>query len=658
VTRISSKPASTAAEAEGARGELVAHTLRRVGDTSPLDRAIGEARNALIAAQDPQGYWLYELEADCTIPAEYIMMMHFLDEIDAGLQAKIAFYLRSRQAAHGGWPLYQGGDLDISGTVKAYYALKLAGDSPDAPHMQRARAAILQRGGAAKSNVFTRIALAQFEQLPWRAVPYIPVEIMLLPSWFPFHLNKVAYWSRTVMVPLFILCSLRTVAKNPLKIGVAELFITPPDEERHYFKRDGWLAKAFLALDHVGRLIDPFVPARMRAAAIARAESWVNARLNGEDGLGAIFPAMVNALEAMLTLGYAQDDPRVLTAKRALKKLLVITGSSAYCQPCVSPIWDTALATLALQETGDEVAHRAVGRALDWLQTKQLLHEPGDWQVNREGLAGGGWAFQFANDYYPDLDDTAVVAWSMHQSRDAHRYTENVTRALDWLVAMQSRDGGFAAFDADNMYYSLNKIPFADHGALLDPPTSDVTGRVVTVLARVGRPQDRPALERAIAYLRDEQEEDGSWFGRWGTNYIYGTWSAMMALAQAGIGPQDPAVRKAVAWLKAKQHVDGGWGESNDSYVPRDTPLHSTPYQTAWALLALLSAGEAGSEAVRRGVDHLLRTQKDDGLWSDPSFTAPGFPRVFYLKYHGYSGYFPLWALSAYRTLTRRGMTH
>ncbi len=658
MTRISSKPASTAAEAEGARGELVAHTLRRVGDTSPLDRAIGEARNALIAAQDPQGYWLYELEADCTIPAEYIMMMHFLDEIDAGLQAKIAFYLRSRQAAHGGWPLYQGGDLDISGTVKAYYALKLAGDSPDAPHMQRARAAILQRGGAAKSNVFTRIALAQFEQLPWRAVPYIPVEIMLLPSWFPFHLNKVAYWSRTVMVPLFILCSLRTVAKNPLKIGVAELFITPPDEERHYFKRDGWLAKAFLALDHVGRLIDPFVPARMRAAAIARAESWVNARLNGEDGLGAIFPAMVNALEAMLTLGYAQDDPRVLTAKRALKKLLVITGSSAYCQPCVSPIWDTALATLALQETGDEVAHRAVGRALDWLQTKQLLHEPGDWQVNREGLAGGGWAFQFANDYYPDLDDTAVVAWSMHQSRDAHRYTENVTRALDWLVAMQSRDGGFAAFDADNMYYSLNKIPFADHGALLDPPTSDVTGRVVTVLARVGRPQDRPALERAIAYLRDEQEEDGSWFGRWGTNYIYGTWSAMMALAQAGIGPQDPAVRKAVAWLKAKQHVDGGWGESNDSYVPRDTPLHSTPYQTAWALLALLSAGEAGSEAVRRGVDHLLRTQKDDGLWSDPSFTAPGFPRVFYLKYHGYSGYFPLWALSAYRTLTRRGMTH
>ncbi len=659
MTRISSKPASTAAEAEGARGELVAHTLRRVGDTSPLDRAIGEARNALIAAQDPQGYWLYELEADCTIPAEYIMMMHFLDEIDAGLQAKIAFYLRSRQAAHGGWPLYQGGDLDISGTVKAYYALKLAGDSPDAPHMQRARAAILQRGGAAKSNVFTRIALAQFEQLPWRAVPYIPVEIMLLPSWFPFHLNKVAYWSRTVMVPLFILCSLRTVAKNPLKIGVAELFITPPDEERHYFKRDGWLAKAFLALDHVGRLIDPFVPARMRAAAIARAESWVNARLNGEDGLGAIFPAMVNALEAMLTLGYAQDDPRVLTAKRALKKLLVITGSSAYCQPCVSPIWDTALATLALQETGDEVAHRAVGRALDWLQTKQLLHEPGDWQVNREGLAGGGWAFQFANDYYPDLDDTAVVAWSMHQSRDAHRYTENVTRALDWLVAMQSRDGGFAAFDADNTHFYLNKIPFADHGALLDPPTSDVTARVVTLMCRTQRPEDRAALDRAICFLRDEQEEDGSWFGRWGTNHIYGTWSVLMALAQAHISHDDPSVVRAVDWLKKVQNEDGGWGESNDGYsLHKFVKMDSTPYHTAWAMLALLSAGQAKSEALRRAADFLIKHRDPDGLWSHPSFTAPGFPRVFYLKYHGYCAYFPLWALAAYRTLTRRGTPH
>jgi squalene-hopene/tetraprenyl-beta-curcumene cyclase len=276
-------------------------------------------------------------------------------------------------------------------------------------------------------------------------------------------------------------------------------------------------------------------------------------------------------------------------------------------------------------------------------------------------LAGGGWAFQFANSYYPDLDDTAVVVWAMHQARDSAPYAENVRRALDWLVGMQSKDGGFAAFDADNTCYYLNKIPFADHGALLDPPTSDVTARVVTVLARIGRPQDKQALDRAIAYLRRQQESDGSWFGRWGTNYIYGTWSVLTALAQAHIGTQDPAVRRAVQWLQLKQNPDGGWGESNDTYNYASGEaghFPSTAFQSAWALLGLLAAGEAQSDAVRRGAEFLIRTQQADGLWNDPSFTAPGFPRVFYLKYHGYSEYFPLWALAAYRTLTRRGIAH
>ncbi len=660
MTRISSTSTSLASEAADARGELVAHTLRRVSTEGlPLDRAIMEARNALIAAQNSQGYWQYELEADCTIPAEYIMMMHFLDEIDSDLQTKIAAYLRSRQGTDGGWPFYVGGEMDISGTVKAYYALKLAGDSPNAPHMQKARVAILRRGGAAKTNVFTRIALAQFEQLPWRAIPYMPVEIMLLPRWAPLHLDKVAYWSRTVMVPLFILCSRRTVAKNPLKIGIAELFTTPPDEERHYFKRDGWVSKAFLVGDHIGRLVDPFIPKRMRAAAIAKAESWFLARLNGEDGLGAIFPAMVNALEAMVTLGYPSDDPRVVTAKLALKKLLVVSGSTAYCQPCVSPIWDTGLSCLALQEIGDETSQRAVGRALDWLRGKQLLNEPGDWQVNHPGVKGGGWAFQFANDYYPDLDDTAVVAWSMHQARDAERYTENVERALNWLVAMQSRNGGFAAFDSNNTYYYLNKIPFADHGALLDPPTSDVTARVVTLLACARREQDKPVLERALRYLRNEQEDDGSWFGRWGTNHIYGTWSVLMAFAKADVPHDDPCIRKAVDWLASIQNQDGGWGENNDGYARgKYVRMASTPYQTAWAMLALLAAGEVKSPAVQRAAEYLLRQREPDGLWSHPTFTAPGFPRVFYLKYHGYCAYFPLWALAAYRTLIRRGTPH
>jgi squalene-hopene/tetraprenyl-beta-curcumene cyclase len=551
--------------------------------------------------------------------------------------------------------------LDLSCTIKAYYALKLAGDNTQAPHMAKARAAILERGGAAKANVFTRIALALFGELPWRGVPYIPVEIMLLPKWFPFHIDKVSYWSRTVMVPLFILCTRKPKAKNPRNIGIRELFTTPPEKERHYFKRSGMLAKAFLAFDHVGRMIDPLIPAGIRARATQRAEEWVLQRLNGEDGLGAIFPAMVNALEAMVILGYPQDHPQRVTAKRALQKLLVVGPSSAYCQPCVSPIWDTALACLAMQEAGDDSSRDAATRALDWLKTKQLLDEPGDWRVRRPNLPGGGWAFQFANDFYPDLDDTAVVAWAMHQARDSVRYDESVRRALDWLVGMQSRDGGFAAFDADNTCYYLNKIPFADHGALLDPPTSDVTARVVTVLARIGRPQDKPALDRAIAYLRKQQEADGSWFGRWGTNYVYGTWSVLMSLAQAHIGADDPMVKRAVKWLKAQQNPDGGWGESNDSYALQSRAAEdfgSTPYQTAWALLALMSAGEASSDAVRHGAEYLLHTRQADDLWSHPSYTAPGFPRVFYLRYHGYSAYFPLWALAAYRNLTRRGIAH
>ena len=661
MNRTSPKPTPFPAEQPDARSDIVAHTLKRIADSSPLDRAIAEARDALIARQNEKGYWLYELEADCTIPAEYIMMMHFLDEIDAPLEAKIANHLRARQAEHGGWPLYHNGELDLSCTIKAYYALKLAGDNTQAPHMAKARAAILERGGAAKANVFTRIALALFGELPWRGVPYIPVEIMLLPKWFPFHIDKVSYWSRTVMVPLFILCTRKPRAKNPRNIGIRELFTTPPEKERHYFKRSGMLAKAFLLFDHVGRMIDPLIPARMREHATKRAEAWVLERLNGEDGLGAIFPAMVNALEAMVILGYPENHPQRVTAKRALQRLLVVGPASAYCQPCVSPIWDTALACLAMQEAGDDSSRDAATRALDWLKTKQLLDEPGDWRVRRPDLPGGGWAFQFANDFYPDLDDTAVVAWAMHQARDSVRYDESVRRALDWLVGMQSRDGGFAAFDADNTCYYLNKIPFADHGALLDPPTSDVTARVVTVLARIGRPQDMPALNRAIAYLRKQQEADGSWFGRWGTNYIYGTWSVLMALPQAHIGPDDPMVKRAVTWLKQQQNSDGGWGESNDSYALQSRAAEdfgSTPYQTAWALLALMSAGEASSEAVRRGAEYLLHTRQADDLWSHPSYTAPGFPRVFYLRYHGYSAYFPLWALAAYRNLTRRGISH
>lgn len=627
-----------------------------------LEHAIAAARDALLTRQQAAGHWVFELEADCTIPAEYIMMMHFLDEIDAALEQRMAAYLRARQAEHGGWPLYEGGAFNLSCSVKAYFALKLSGDAPEAPHMLRAREAILAHGGAAHCNVFTRIALALFGEVPWRAVPYIPVEIMLLPKWFPFHLDKVAYWSRTVMVPLFILCTRKPMARNPRAVHIRELFTTPPEHERHYFSRPGakvrLLTRAFFVLDRVARLIDPLIPTAMRERATRRAESWMLERLNGEDGLGAIFPAMVNALEVMTILGYSASDPRRVTAKRALEKLVVESADGAYCQPCVSPVWDSALASLALQEDGSPQAHASARAALDWLVPRQLLTQHGDWAVRRPGVRGGGWPFQFGNDHYPDLDDTAVVAWSMHQA-DPTRYAHSIERAIEWLVGLQSANGGFASFDADNTYYYLNEIPFADHGALLDPPTSDVTARVVTLLARVGRPQDRGALERAIAFLRKEQEADGSWFGRWGTNYIYGTWSVLVALEAAGVPADDPAVTRAVAWLKSRQNSDGGWGESNDSYGdPRAGALPSTPYQSAWALLGLMSAGEVDSGTVRAGIEYLLTTRQPDGLWSSPTFTAPGFPRVFYLRYHGYSAYFPLWALAAYRRRAAPGRAH
>jgi squalene-hopene/tetraprenyl-beta-curcumene cyclase len=646
---------------EGRAGVRVgADALRR----TPLDEAIDAAREALIHRQTQEGYWQFQLEADCTIPAEYIMMMHFLGEIDAQLEQKLAVYLRAHQAEHGGWPLYHGGEFNISCSVKAYFALKLAGDRPEAPHMARARAAILHHGGAAATNVFTRIALALFGQLPWRGVPYIPVEIVLLPRWFPFNLYRVSYWSRTVMVPLTMLCTLKPRALNPRQVEIGELFTVPPHEERNYFRRPlgrtTALTRLFLILDRLGHMVDVMIPRALRQHALRRAEAWTLERLNGEDGLGAIFPAMVNALEVLTLRGYPADDPRRRAAQRALEELLVVDGASAYCQPCFSPVWDTALASLALQEEGGANALAAALRGLEWLLPRQLLEAPGDWRLRRPHLAGGGWAFQRANSHYPDLDDTAAVAWAMHLSGDRRRYSQAIDRALDWLVGMQSGNGGFAAFDVDNSDYYLNEIPFADHGALLDPPTSDVTARVATALALVGRPQDAAALARALAFLRAEQESDGSWFGRWGTNYVYGTWSVLTALAQAGIPSDDPTVRRAVGFLTSRQNADGGWGESNDSYVPERTrqSAASTPHQSAWALLGLLAAGEVESEALRRGVEYLLRTQQPDGLWSDPGFTAPGFPRVFYLRYHGYCAYFPLWALAAYRSRLPLGTRH
>ena len=624
----------------------------------PLDDAIAAAERALLARQNGDGHWVFELEADATIPAEYIMLRHYLGDPDPALEAKICAYLRRIQNPEGGWPLFYGGHTDVSATVKAYLALKLAGEPVDAPHMRRARESVLAQGGAARCNVFTRLALALYGQVPWRAVPVMPVETMHMPAWFPFHLDKVSYWSRTVVVPLLVLMALHPRARNPKGVDVRELFVVPPEEERGYMRPVGATpaAKVFFALDKVLRVVEPLFPRSIRARAIVKAVRFTTERLNGEDGLGGIFPAMANTVMAFDALGYGSDHPDMRTARGAIEKLLVVRDDEAYCQPCVSPVWDTALVAHALQESGSASVAEPVARANAWLAGRQVLDVVGDWARRRPGLRPGGWAFQYWNDYYPDVDDTAAVAMSLHRD-DPGRYREPLARAAEWVIGMQSRNGGWGAFDIDNDHYSLNHIPFADHGALLDPPTEDVSARCVGMLLQMGYAKDHPTVARGLAYLRRAQQPDGSWFGRWGTNYIYGTWSVINAFMAAGETTRNSEnVRRAVGYLLRAQRPDGGWGEDGATYwhEARGTCKQSTASQTAWALLGLMGAGEARHPAVRRGIDYLRERQNSEGLWDEPWYTAVGFPRVFYLRYHGYRAFFPLFALARYRNLTER----
>jgi squalene-hopene/tetraprenyl-beta-curcumene cyclase len=626
-----------------------------------LDAAIASATDAMLAARKDGDHWCFELEADATIPAEYVLLCHFLgEEPDLALEAKIGRYLRRIQGEHGGWPLFHGGAFDISATVKAYYALKMIGDDPDAPHMVRAREAALTHGGAETANVFTRIQLALFGQIAWSTIPSMPVELILLPRWFPIHLSKMSYWARTVLAPLLVLMALKPQAANRRDVGVPELFLPkgarrPPKKKTH--AKPGWLA-FFNGLDLVLKGVDRSWPKATRQRAIDEVLRFTTERLNGEDGLGAIYPAMANAVMMFHALGYAPDHPDYAVARLALAKLVVEKDDEAYCQPCVSPIWDTSLAAHAMIETGDPRAEAAAADALRWLKPHQILDTAGDWSVARPGLRPGGWAFQYGNAHYPDTDDTAVVAMAMDRLKpkmaDGESFEEALLRALEWIEGMQSRNGGWGAFDADNTYHYLNNIPFADHGALLDPPTVDVTARCIGFLAQLGERGDSPRMKAALRYLESEQLADGSWFGRWGVNYVYGTWSALCALNAAGVDPKSPSVRRGADWLIAIQNPDGGWGEDADSYkldYSGYEPAPSTASQTAWALLGLMAAGEVEHPAVARGIAYLVAHQEADGLWGQEHYTGGGFPRVFYLRYHGYPKYFPLWAMARYRNL-------
>ena len=629
-----------------------------------LEQHIQKGTQALLDQQRPDGHWVFELEADATIPAEYVLLRHYLGEpVDAALEAKIAVYLRRIQGDHGGWPLFRDGDVDISATVKAYFALKMIGDSVDADHMRRAREAVRARGGAERVNVFTRIMLALFGFISWRAVPVMPVEIMLLPKWFPFHLDKISYWSRTVIVPLLVMMAKKARARNAKGVRIDELFLEPPDRMGPAPKAPQQKASWFWffhGVDNVLRATEPYFPKRTRQRAIDRAVAWVGERLNGEDGLGAIFPAMANSVMMYDVLGYPEDHPQRAIARKSVEKLLVVHETEAYCQPCVSPIWDTGLVCHALLEVGGERVVNDVKRGLDWLVPKQVLDVRGDWIARRGDIRPGGWAFQYANPHYPDVDDTAVVAMAMDREQKlAGRkdFDGSLARAREWILGMQSENGAWGAFDADNEFYYLNNIPFADHGALLDPPTEDVTARCLSMLAQFGETiENSQAVARGVDYLRKTQLAEGSWYGRWGMNYIYGTWSVLCALNVVGLDRHAPEMRKAAEWLIAIQNDDGGWGEDGSSYKLNYRgyePAPSTASQTAWAVLGLMAAGEVDHPAVARGIKYLTDNQGADGFWHEPRYTATGFPRVFYLRYHGYSKFFPVWAMARYRNLKR-----
>lgn len=614
--------------------------------TERAGRAVSEARLWLADRQAADGHWVFELEADATIPAEFILLGNWLDESDPAVEARLAACLRRLQGADGGWPLYRGGEAEISATVKAYFALKLAGDDPGAPHMAGARARALALGGAAQVNVFTRFTLALFGQMSWTCVPVTRVEAALLPGLSPFHLSKVSYWTRTVMVPLMILATLKPV-RTPRGIGVAELWADPAEARAAPLRNPTgrWQGDLLLRADRLMHRLEPLVPQALERRGIAACVAFMRERLNGEDGLGAIFPAMANALMAMDALGVPRGDPERQAARRALDRLLTGDG----CQPCLSPVWDTALAALAIAEAGVPHAARAAG---SWLAGRQILDKAGDWAWRRPTTRPGGWAFQYRNDHYPDVDDTAAAAMALDRA-DRERHREAIARAAEWIVGMQSAGGGWGAFDADNTHAFLDNFPFADHGALRDPPTADVSARCLAFLAQTGL--GREAAARAVGFLWRAQEPEGSWFGRWGTNYIYGTWSALVALSAAGVAPWHPRLRRAVRWLESRQRDDGGWGESCATYWPErrfEPARQSTPSQTAWALLGLMAAGEVDSPAVARGVEWLLAAPRRGGLWHEEIHNAVGFPRVFFLRYHGYPAYFPLWALARWTALT------
>jgi squalene-hopene/tetraprenyl-beta-curcumene cyclase len=636
------------------------------GDVTALDEAIARAQQYLVAHQAADGHWIGELEADRALTAEALLLRHLIDRVDRGVEERAVRYLRRRQNADGGFSLFEGGASDLSTTIKIYFALKMAGVGVDDPAMARMRERIHAMGGPARANVFTKIQLALFGEYDWNGVPTMPVEIMLLPPpFFLFNIYEVSYWSRCVIVPLLIIMDRKPIKWLPPHLTLDELWPVPREQTSLRFPRvpepfswTGLFWKSFfIAVDDGLKIWERFSPRPLRKRAVAAARAWLEERTAVPGGLGGIYPAMANSILALRLLGLPDDHPLILGQLKEIEALAVDRGDELYYQPCVSPVWDTALAANALLESDLPTDHPALVRAGEWLLAKQVL-VPGDWQVKRPHVRPGGWAFQYANDFYPDLDDTAMVLMALEKIRglDPDRTRLAKERGVGWFLGMQNQDGGWASFDADNDRLYLNNIPFADHGALLDPATEDLTGRGLELLGTLGYPRELDAVERALHFIRRSQRHDGPWWGRWGVNYIYGTWSVLRGLGAIGVDPRHEFVQRAVRWLLRRQNADGGWGETCDSYARPELAGvgPSLPSQTAWALLGLMAAGVTSGPSVERGVQYLMATQQADGSWEDPFWNGTGFPRVFYLKYYLYAKYFPLWALGVYRRAQKR----
>ena len=619
---------------------------------SRLEQAIERGASHLVSLQDERGYWQGELEADTTLESDYIYYLFVLGKAAPERIAKLANYVRARQLGDGGWSIYPGGPSELNATCKAYFALKLAGDSVDSPHLTSAREIIHKQGGLEQTNSYVRFYLALVGAVGWELVPSIPPELMLLPNWFFINIYEMSSWTRGIVIPMGILSAVRPDFRLPERARVDELFNDPSRKAAAFDWSDRLISwkNFFLAVDRGLKLYErlPWKPLRQKALRVSK--QWMLEHMERTEGLAAIYPAMMNSIFALIALGHGPDDPVTWREIKEFSNFEIEEGDTIRLQPCVSPVWDTCIAMVALEEAGVAPDHPSLVKSAEWILSKQVLG-PGDWQVKNKDAEPGGWAFEFRNDYYPDVDDTAFVLMALQRVKfpDPQRMEGAIRRGLQWLLSMQNRDGGWGAFDRDNDRKFLCNIPFADHNAMIDPSTADVTARVVECLGRFGWPAEHPAIQRAVRFLLKDQDRDGSWFGRWGVNYVYGTSGVLRALETVSMTAQDYCQR-AVSWLRTVQKPDGSFGESLRSYDELHTKGQgpSTPSQTAWGLIGLLAGTNTSDPAITKAVNYLLTQQSGDGSWKEDDFTGTGFPGVFYLKYHLYRNSFPVYALARY----------